>query len=186
MTLDAAAAIAGVDDTIVAEATMPGRAALAVIRVSGPGCHAICRRVVHSWPTAPRVATLSRLYNADSTQLDVGIVVRYDGPASFTGEDAVEITTHGGVTVPATVLAALIEAGARVAQPGRVHPSRRAQWKAGRASGRGDRRSGRVEVPSRATAGTRAARRRALSPIDRAQRRVGRRRSVDRLRHRLS
>jgi tRNA modification GTPase len=118
MTLDAATAIAGVDDTIVAEATMPGRAALAVIRVSGPGSHDICRRVVHSWPTAPRVATLSRLYNADSTQLDVGIVVRYDGPASFTGEDAVEITTHGGVTVPATVVAALIEAGARVAQPG--------------------------------------------------------------------
>jgi tRNA modification GTPase len=118
MTLDAATAIAGVGDTIVAEATIPGRAALAVIRVSGPGCHAVCRRVVRSWPAAPRIATLSRLYNADGTQLDVGIVVRYDGPASFTGEDAAEITTHGGVTVPATVLAALIEAGARVALPG--------------------------------------------------------------------
>jgi len=118
MTLDAATAIAGVDDTIVAEATMPGRGALAVIRVSGPRCHDICRRVVHTWPAAARLATLSSLHDARDTILDSAIVVRYDAPASFTGEDTVEITTHGGVTVPATVVAALIEAGARVAQPG--------------------------------------------------------------------
>ncbi len=118
ITLGAATAIAGVDDTIVAEATMPGRAALAVIRVSGPGCHATCQRLVQSWPATPRVATLSSLHDASGAELDQAIVVRYDGPASFTGEDAVEITTHGGVTVPATVLAALIQAGARLAQPG--------------------------------------------------------------------
>lgn len=118
MTLGAASAIAGVDDTIAAEATMPGRGALAVIRVSGPRCHDVCQRVVRSWPTAPRVATLSSLRDVHGTLLDTGIVVRYDSPASFTGEDAIEITTHGGVTVPATVLAALIEAGARVALPG--------------------------------------------------------------------
>src|SRR5438046_2925263 len=102
MSLGAATAVAGVDDTIVAEATMPGRAALAVIRVSGPRCHDVCRRVVHSWPTARRVATLSSLRDAQGTLLDTGIVVRYDSPASFTGEDAVEITTHGGTIVPAT------------------------------------------------------------------------------------
>src|SRR5258708_38259456 len=117
-TQGAATAIAGVDDTIVAEATMVGRAALAVIRVSGPGCHAICQRLVESWPATPRVATLSSLHDPSGTQLDEGIVVRYDGPASFTGEDAVEITTHGGLTVPATVLGARIEPGAGRPPPG--------------------------------------------------------------------
>ena len=118
MTLGAASAIAGVDDTIVAEATAPGRGALAVIRVSGPRCHASCRAVVRTWPTAARLATLSDLRDARHALLDGAIVVRYDHPASFTGEDSVEITTHGGTTVPATVLSALIEAGARLAQPG--------------------------------------------------------------------
>lgn len=118
MTLEAATAVAGVDDTIAAEATVAGRGALAVIRVSGPRCHDICRRVVQSWPSAPRVATLSGLRDASGTLLDTAIVVRYDSPASFTGEDLIEITTHGGVTVPATVLAAVIEAGARLATPG--------------------------------------------------------------------
>src|SRR5437899_8569159 len=118
MTFGAAHAVAGADDTIAAEATMPGRGALAVIRVSGQRCHQVCRQVIRSWPAAPRVARLSRLSRADGTLLDTSIVVRYDSPASFTGEDAVEITTHGGSTVPATVLAALIEAGARLAAPG--------------------------------------------------------------------
>ena len=118
MDLGAAAAVAGMDDTIVAEATPPGRGALAVIRASGKTCYEICRLVVHSWPSAARVASLSRLHDAGGAHLDTGLVVRYDAPASFTGEDAVEISTHGGATVPATVLAALIEAGARLAQPG--------------------------------------------------------------------
>jgi tRNA modification GTPase len=118
MTLRAASAIAGVDDTIVAEATAPGRGALAVIRVSGPRCHEVCRAVVMTWPAAPRLATLSDLRDARQVLLDGAIVVRYDNPASFTGEDSVEITTHGGATVPATVLSAFIAAGARLAQPG--------------------------------------------------------------------
>jgi tRNA modification GTPase len=50
--------------------------------------------------------------------LDQAVVVRYDAPASFTGEDAVELSTHGGSTVPTTIVAALIAAGAREATPG--------------------------------------------------------------------
>jgi tRNA modification GTPase len=118
MTLAAASALAGVDDTIAAAATPAGRGALALIRVSGSHCHRICKRVIDPWPGSARVATLARLHDRNDALLDRGVVIRYDGPASFTGEDAVEITSHGGLTVPATILAALIDAGARIAEPG--------------------------------------------------------------------
>ncbi|HET9426183.1 MAG TPA: tRNA uridine-5-carboxymethylaminomethyl(34) synthesis GTPase MnmE [Gemmatimonadaceae bacterium] len=118
MTLGAAAAIAGAGDTIVAEATVPGRGALAVIRLSGPRAHDITRAIAEAWPSEPRVASLIQLREPDGARLDQAIVLRYDAPSSFTGEDAVEITTHGGTTVPATVVAALIAAGARLAAPG--------------------------------------------------------------------
>jgi tRNA modification GTPase len=118
MTVGAAAAIAGAGDTIVAEATVTGRGALAVVRLSGPRAHQIANAICDSWPQSPRVATLTNLRDAAGMRLDQGIVIRYDGPASFTGEDAVEITTHGGLTVPITVVAALVAAGARQALPG--------------------------------------------------------------------
>jgi tRNA modification GTPase len=118
MTLGAATALAGVDDTIAAPATPAGRGALALIRVSGPHCHRICKQVIDPWPGSARVATLASVHDRNGARLDRGIVVRYDSPASFTGEDAVEITSHGGSTVPATILAALIAAGARIAEPG--------------------------------------------------------------------
>jgi tRNA modification GTPase len=102
----------------VAEATAPGRGALAIIRLSGSRAHEIARRFVDPWPDEPRVATLATVRDADGAALDQSIVIRYDAPASFTGEDAVEFTTHGGVTVPATIAAALITAGAREAAPG--------------------------------------------------------------------
>lgn len=118
MAISAAGAIAGASDTIVAEATVPGRGALAIIRLSGADAHAVARRVVENWPDRVRSATLSTLRDRDGVALDQSIVVRYDAPASFTGEDAVEITSHGGTTVPATIVAALIAAGAREAAPG--------------------------------------------------------------------
>ena len=118
MNIGAAGAIAGASDTIVALATAPGRGALAIVRLSGPSAHTIAERVVDNWPREPRVSTLSGLRDRNGAPLDQAIVVRYDGPSSFTGEDAVELTTHGGLTVPATVIAALIDAGAREAAPG--------------------------------------------------------------------
>lgn len=114
----AAAAIAGAGDTIVAEATLPGRGALAIIRLSGTRAHEVARGLCDRWPEQPRTAMVAHLRDARGARLDEAVVVRYDGPASFTGEDAVEITTHGGITVPATVVAALIEQGARLALPG--------------------------------------------------------------------
>lgn len=105
-------------DTIVAPATPAGRGALAIVRLSGPAAHSIARLAVARFPEAPRVATLSAIHDAEGLELDEALITRYDAPASFTGEDAVEITTHGGLVVPATVLAALIARGARLAVPG--------------------------------------------------------------------
>jgi tRNA modification GTPase len=108
----------GVDDTIAAVATALGRGALAIVRLSGPAAHDIARACVTPWPDIARRATLAWVHTAGGEVVDESIVVRFDAPHSFTGEDAVEITSQGGAAVPAGVLAALLEAGARQAEPG--------------------------------------------------------------------
>ncbi|MDQ8157269.1 MAG: tRNA uridine-5-carboxymethylaminomethyl(34) synthesis GTPase MnmE [Gemmatimonadota bacterium] len=107
-------------DTIVATATAPGRGALAVIRVSGPDAHSIARRCTIPWPTTARQVTRVRLHAParPDTPLDEAMITWFAAPRSFTGEDLVEYTVHGGAFVPAAVLAALVAAGARPALPG--------------------------------------------------------------------
>lgn len=105
-------------DTIVAIATAPGRGALSVVRLSGPAAHRLAQSSLDRWPPTPRRATLSVVRDAQGAEVDQAVVIRYDAPASFTGDDAVEIITHGGSVVPATVVAAFISRGARQAQPG--------------------------------------------------------------------
>jgi tRNA modification GTPase len=105
-------------DTIVALATAPGRGALAVVRLSGRNAHSLARTTLDRWPVAPRRATLSLVRDADGAEVDQAVVIRYDAPASYTGDDSVEIITHGGSVVPATVIAALVARGARQALPG--------------------------------------------------------------------
>lgn len=105
-------------DTIAAIATPPGRGALAIVRVAGPRAHEIAGAIIERFPAQPRTAVLSPVLDAGGSELDQSLVIRYDAPASFTGEDAVEILTHGGLVVPTTVLGALIAHGARLAQPG--------------------------------------------------------------------
>ena len=113
-----AAALPGATDTIVAIATPPGRGALSVVRISGPRAHAIGQSILARWPAHPRQAVLSEVHDESGTLLDQVIVVRYDAPASFTGEDSLEMSTHGGVVVPTTVVAAVLANGARMAAPG--------------------------------------------------------------------
>jgi tRNA modification GTPase len=105
-------------DTIAAIATAAGRGALAIVRVSGPRAHEIGAAVLERFPERARTVVLSPVLDATGTELDEAVVTRYDAPASFTGEDAIEIITHGGFVVPATVLGALISLGARLALPG--------------------------------------------------------------------
>lgn len=107
------------DDTIAAISTPAGRGALAIIRVSGPGAHAIAESVITPWPLTPRRATLVTVRDpATAEVLDRPIATSYEAPHSFTGEHELEITTHGGAIVPAAVLAALVAAGARPALAG--------------------------------------------------------------------
>jgi tRNA modification GTPase len=105
-------------DTIVAVATAPGRAALAIVRLSGDRALEIGRRVLTPWPDGARVSRLARARERDGSEIDEGVAVFYESPASFTGEDAVEFTCHGGPLAPALVAAAFAAAGARPAEPG--------------------------------------------------------------------
>ena len=106
-----------VDDTIVAIATGPGRGAIAVIRLSGPQAFSIAARHVHDWPRQPRVAHLAVFFDGNQ-RLDEILITAFPAPHSYTGEDVVEISTHGGYVVPSSVVAALTASGARQAVAG--------------------------------------------------------------------
>ena len=112
------AGIVGDDRTIVAIATAPGRGALALIRASGPAVRELARTLLLPAPTTSRHATHCVVRNADGVTIDDVVATFFSGPRSFTGEDMLEITTHGGLVVPTAVLAAAIHAGAREARPG--------------------------------------------------------------------
>lgn len=107
-------------DPIVALATPPGRSALAVIRLSGTGAFAVAARCLRPFDTgAPRSVFRAQLLHPVSGEpIDEVLAARFPGPRSYTGEDLVEISTHGGLMVPADAVAALVAAGARPAHPG--------------------------------------------------------------------
>lgn len=105
--------------TIVAIATAPGRGALTLLRVSGALAPSLANRLLSPRPTVPRRAVHASLVDPGSgSVVDDVVAILYRAPHSFTGEDMLEITSHGGVYVPASVLSALIRAGARQAEPG--------------------------------------------------------------------
>ena len=106
-------------DTIFALSSGRPPAAISVIRVSGPQAHEAGRRIAGDLPGA-RMTALRELRYAETGELiDEGIVLRFDAPASSTGEDIVEFQCHGGRAVVDALLAALgsIE-GLRPAGPG--------------------------------------------------------------------
>ena len=106
-------------DPIAALATPPGRSALAVVRLSGEGAFGIAAQVVEGFdPLPPRHACLATFRRADGSAIDRGLYTAYPAPASYTGEDMVEFSTHGGFIAPAALLAALYAGGARAAAPG--------------------------------------------------------------------
>jgi tRNA modification GTPase len=104
--------------TIVALATPPGRGALALVRASGPHVRQLARRLLDKAPLEPRHATLCRVLDADGGAIDEVVATLYVAPHSFTGEDLLELSTHGGLSAPVAVVAAAIRAGARQAEPG--------------------------------------------------------------------
>ncbi|KSB90839.1 tRNA modification GTPase MnmE [Caulobacter vibrioides] len=103
-------------DTIYAPATAAGRAAVAVIRVSGPASGEAVRALTGGLPK-PRQAALRTLRH-DGVALDDALVLWFQGPASYTGEDAAEFHVHGGRAVVEALLSALSALGLRLAEPG--------------------------------------------------------------------
>lgn len=106
-------------DPIAALATPPGRSALAVIRLSGAGALAVAARVIDGFRAdRARTATLTTFRAPDGEPIDRGLYTVFPGPHSYTGEDLVELSCHGGLLAPARLLSALHDAGARPASPG--------------------------------------------------------------------
>ncbi|MEM7417435.1 MAG: tRNA uridine-5-carboxymethylaminomethyl(34) synthesis GTPase MnmE [Gemmatimonadota bacterium] len=108
-------------DTIVSLSTAPGVSAIAVVRISGPHADDVLRGILGPEETLPPVRTPAVRELVDATTgevLDRALVTRFSGPASFTGEDSVELSCHGGWIVPDLVLSACLRAGARQAEPG--------------------------------------------------------------------
>ncbi|MBP7002406.1 tRNA uridine-5-carboxymethylaminomethyl(34) synthesis GTPase MnmE [Amaricoccus sp.] len=105
--------------TIFAQATPPGRSGIAVIRISGPRARAAAA-ALGAGGTPERRAVLRRLVDPrDGRPLDDALVLRFDGPRSFTGEDSVELHLHGGPAVCRSVADALAaEPELRPAEPG--------------------------------------------------------------------
>lgn len=111
-------------DTIAAIATPPGEGAVALLRISGPESVPIASRVCHRpggqsvAQAEPRRACRATVRDAGGGNLDEVLVTRFTAPASYTGEDVVEISGHGGPLVARRILEAIVAAGARVAGPG--------------------------------------------------------------------
>ena len=104
-------------DTIYALATAAGRAAVAVVRISGPRTREALRALTPPVPRT-RVASLRTVVDAAGQAIDKGLVLFFRGPASYTGEDVAELHLHGGQAVVAAVLETLAALGLRLAEPG--------------------------------------------------------------------
>jgi tRNA modification GTPase len=105
------------EDTIFAVASGAGRAAIAVMRLSGPASATVLRALAGRLPP-PRRASLRRLRDGAGEELDHALVLWLPAPASYTGEDAAELHLHGGRAVTHGVADALVALGARPAEPG--------------------------------------------------------------------
>ena len=104
-------------DTIFALATAPGRAAIAVVRLSGPGAGPALRALAGDIPTA-RMASLRTLRDESGAAIDQALVLWFPAPRSFTGEDQAELHLHGGSAVVDAAAQALSALGVRPAEPG--------------------------------------------------------------------
>jgi tRNA modification GTPase len=104
-------------DTIAAIATPAGRGGIAVIRISGPAVAGIAAAVLGGLPE-PRRATFGAFRDGRGDTVDQGLALYFPAPHSYTGEAVLELQGHGGPVVVQALLAACLDAGARVAEPG--------------------------------------------------------------------
>src|SRR5438132_4776230 len=111
-----------VTDTIAAISTPPGEGAVAPVRISGPSAITIADGIFRGKAQPSRFAShvqhLGEIFSAENQLIDQVVLSVHRAPASYTGEDLVEIACHGGTLVSARVLEACLRAGARAARPG--------------------------------------------------------------------
>jgi tRNA modification GTPase len=111
-----------VPDTIAAVSTAPGEGAIALVRVSGANAVGVADKIFHGkeMPSQfePRVQHFGEIFGSDGQLIDQVVLSVHRAPASYTGEDLIEISCHGGMLVSAKVLEACLRAGARAARPG--------------------------------------------------------------------
>ena len=117
-----------IGDTIAAISTARGKGGVALLRISGPNAISICGKMFlpksgkKLSEYAPRTAIFGSIYAPDDkgewNEIDNGLATVFRAPASFTGEDTVEICCHGGILLTQTVLTACLAAGARAAEAG--------------------------------------------------------------------
>ncbi len=109
-------------DTIAAIATPPGTGAIAVLRISGPEAMAIADKVFRNknvkLANMPSHTAIFGAIMKNGSVLDEVLVTVFKNPASFTGEDSIEISCHGSPFIQKEILNLLISQGARLAQPG--------------------------------------------------------------------
>lgn len=110
--------LAADSDTIVAVATAPGRGGVGVVRLSGAGAIAVAQQITGLKELPPRLANYTTFRDVKGAVLDSGLAIAFQGPASFTGEDVVELQGHGSPVMLDAIVRAAIVAGARMARPG--------------------------------------------------------------------
>ena len=113
-----------VKDKIVALATPKGFGALAVVRVSGQSLKKLFTKVTKHKSPKPRYAYFKKFFSSDGSILDNVLITFFKGPQSYTGEDVIEISCHGGSIISSMIIEELILLGCRHADPGEF--SRRA------------------------------------------------------------
>ncbi len=109
------------NDTIAAISSPPGEGAIALVRLSGPEAVSVADQIFRGKETASAAASHLQQFGEivqDEHVLDQVLLSVHRAPASYTGEDVVEISCHGGVLVTARVWEACLRAGARAARPG--------------------------------------------------------------------
>lgn len=104
-------------DTIAAVATPAGRGGVGIVRVSGPKAREIGLTITNV-VLRPRFATFTDFTDANGQVIDQGLALLFIAPASFTGEDVLELQGHGGPVVMSLLLARVMQLGARMARPG--------------------------------------------------------------------
>ena len=105
-------------DTIVAQATPFGHSGVALVRVSGQDSLKIVEKLTGGSPLKNRVSTFSKILSPNNDVIDRALITCFRAPASYTGENVVEITPHGNPAIIENIIETICIYGGRIADPG--------------------------------------------------------------------